>query len=122
MQTVLKNKSRIAFNPDEATLNLRTEIFGHCRHSEFSVLIWSKALVLYLRPGARWTISWTIVVVLFNKTNYYEDTNQSFDIVVVVLAFVVVVVVNTVFGVGVVNIFVVFIIVAVVNVTLEYDQ
>ena len=28
----LREKFKIAFNPDEATLNLRTEIFGHCRH------------------------------------------------------------------------------------------
>ena len=25
---------RIAFHPNEATLNLRTEIFGHCTHIE----------------------------------------------------------------------------------------
>ena len=80
-------------------------------------------MVLYLRPGSRWTISWTIVVVLFNKANYYEDTNQSFDIVVVGLAFViVVVVVNIVVDVGVVDIFVVFIIVVVVNIMLRYAQ
>ena len=30
----LREKYRIAFHPDEATLNLRTEIFGHCRHIE----------------------------------------------------------------------------------------
>ena len=28
----IREKFRIAFNPEEATLNLRTEIFGHCRH------------------------------------------------------------------------------------------
>ena len=30
----LREKFRIAFHPNEATLNLRTEIFGHCRHIE----------------------------------------------------------------------------------------
>ena len=30
----IREKFRIAFNPEEATLNLRTEIFGHCRHIE----------------------------------------------------------------------------------------
>ena len=30
----LREKFRIAFYPNEATLNLRTEIFGHCRHME----------------------------------------------------------------------------------------